>query len=238
MPLYEAYGEEFDKLSAKVEHATNVISNYQNIIDLVGKKRIGFDDEFMASLSQSQLDVAKNGLEIGKERLATAESSRDTAAEKLAAAQARLAEDPYDKALQDDVKYWQEIYDQLDADVMEQTENVLALTQTALEAAQAHYEVVTKAILDEFDRGLSATGESMDKMMEKYSHTEEKDEWYLEGYEKMYELNKLSRDLETKMSKATSVQEQESLRKLLEEVNAKKAEGVEMSEHDLAVLKG
>jgi hypothetical protein len=98
--------------------------------------------------------------------------------------------------------------------------------------------VATDAIIEQFNKGLSATGESMDKMMEKYSHTEEKDEWYLEGYEKMYELNKLSRDLDTKLSKATSLQEQESLRKLLEEVNAKKAEGVEMSEHDLAVLKG
>jgi hypothetical protein len=74
--------------------------------------------------------------------------------------------------------------------------------------------------------------------MSKYEASEEVDSRYLEGYEKMYELNKLSRDLDTKLSKATSLQEQESLRKLLEEVNAKKAEGVEMSEHDLAVLKG
>jgi hypothetical protein len=84
MPLYEAYGEEFDKLTAKVEYATNVMNNYKNIIDLLGKKRLGFDDEFLISMSKSQLEVSKNGLQIAKERLATAESSKAEAAAKLA----------------------------------------------------------------------------------------------------------------------------------------------------------
>jgi hypothetical protein len=45
---------------------------------------------------------------------------------------------------------------------MAQTENVMALTETALQAAQDHYTTLTDSILDEFDKGLSAIGDSME----------------------------------------------------------------------------
>jgi hypothetical protein len=60
------------------------MNNYKNIIDLLGKKRLGFDDEFLISMSKSQLEVSKNGLQIAKERLAAAESSKAEAAAQLA----------------------------------------------------------------------------------------------------------------------------------------------------------
>jgi hypothetical protein len=43
-------------------------------------------------------------------------------------------------------------------------------------------------------------------MMSKYETSEEVDSRYLESYEKMYELNKLSRKLEKDLAKTTSLQ--------------------------------
>jgi hypothetical protein len=94
MPLYEAWGEEFDELTEKVEYATSVLNHYQNVIDLVGKKRLGFDDDFMNSLSRGVLSTANDNLTVAKERLAFAEASAAEADEKLKAAEARLAQDP------------------------------------------------------------------------------------------------------------------------------------------------
>jgi nitric oxide synthase oxygenase domain/subunit len=72
--------------------------------------------------------------------------------------------------------------------------------------------------------------------METYNRSNEVDDRYIDGYEKMYELNKLSRDLDKKLAKTNSLAEQQALIEMLEKVNAYKEEGVEMSEYELKAL--
>lgn len=236
MPVYEAWGEEFDKISEKIEHASSVLEHYQNIIDLVGKKRLGMTNQDLIKLSEGQVKVAENNLQVAQNRYQAAVSSRNEAEEKLAAAKARAAADPENEELQKDVKYWEGIFNDLDADVRAQEQNRNAMLEAALEAAAEKYRLITESILEDFEKGLSAVGKDLETLSKSYERSSEIDDRYIENYEKMYELNKLSRSLEEKLSKSNSLAEQKAIRQQLEKINSYKAENVKMSEHDLEVL--
>ena len=236
MPLYDAWGEKFDQQTEKVEHAVNVLEHYQNIIDLIGKKRLGMTNQDLIKLSEGQLKVAENNLQIAQNRYKAAINSRDEAEKKLTAARARAVADPKNEELQKDVKYWEETFNKLDADVRTQEQNRNAMLEAALQAAAEKYRLITESILEDFEKGLSAIGKDLENLSKDYERSSEIDNRYIENYEKMYELNKLSRSLEEQLNKSNSLAEQKAIRQQLEKINSYKAESVEMSEHDLQVL--
>ena len=236
MPLYDAWGEKFDQQTEKVEHAVNVLEHYQNIIDLIGKKRLGMTNQDLIKLSEGQLKVAENNLQIAQNRYEAAINSRDEAEKKLAAARARAAADSKNEELQKDVKYWEETFNKLDSDIRAQEQNRNAMLEAALQAAAEKYRLITESILEDFEKGLSAVGKDLESLSKDYERSSEIDNRYIENYEKMYELNKLSRSLEEKLNKSNSLAEQKAIRQQLEKINSYKAESVEMSEHDLQVL--
>jgi FtsZ-binding cell division protein ZapB len=51
LDAFDAFMEKIDKSVEKIEYLNNVIENYKNIIDLVGAKTLGLNDEFMKNLS-------------------------------------------------------------------------------------------------------------------------------------------------------------------------------------------
>jgi hypothetical protein len=73
-------------------------------------------------------------------------------------------------------------------------------------------------------------------MQETFDRNSEVDDRYLESYEKMYELNKLNRDLENEIDNTSNIQAKEKLLKLQQKINQYQAEGVEMSQYDLEYL--
>jgi hypothetical protein len=117
MPIYEAWGEKFDQQTEKVEHAISVLDHYQNVIDLVGKKRLGMTDKDLINLADGQVQVANDNLEVAQNRYEAAIGAREKAAKELKDAKARAAANPENEELQKDVEYWEGVFDDLDADV-------------------------------------------------------------------------------------------------------------------------
>ncbi len=236
MAEYDAWMEDMDEEIATIEHASSVLDHYSNIIDIAGKKHLGFTDEMMQDLSRAQLEVANNNLKASKAKYDAAVQSKATIEAELEAAKARLAKNPQNEQLQQDVKYWEESLQTVNTSVQEAQDAYLTQLETTLEQAKNAYIDMVDDVLNAFEEGVSKTGKSLEKLSVDLERTSEKDDRYLEDYQKMYELNKLSRDLETKLNKSSSLNEQKALRQQIEKINQLKAEDVEMSEHDLAVL--
>ena len=236
MAEYDAWMEDMDQEIAIIEHASSVLSHYNNIIDIAGKKHLGFTDEMMQDLSQAQLDVANNNLEASKAKYDAAVQSKATIEAELEAAKQRLAADPGNEELQKDVEYWEEQLQTVNTSIQESQDQYLSNLEASLEAAKNLYIQMVESTLSAFEEGVSKTGKTLEQLSTDMSRKSEEDDRYLEDYQKMYELNKLSRDLETKLNKSTSLAEQKALREQLEKINKLKAEDVEMSEHDLSVL--
>jgi hypothetical protein len=75
------------------------------------------------------------------------------------------------------------------------------------------------ATIEYFNKAVSENGKTLQQLMESYGRSQEVDERYLDGYEKMYQLNKLTRDLDKKLAKSNSLAEQQALVKMMEKIN-------------------
>ena len=60
---------------------------------------------------------------------------------------------------------------------------------------------------------------------------------YVEDYEKIYQLNKLNRDIEDAINDSDRVKNKQQLKKLQDQINQASADGVKLSQYDLDVLR-
>lgn len=218
--------DELDKQINRFDTYQNILQNYNDIIDLSGKK---FKDyAMMLELSSLMTDNAINKLASSREKLETLGQAQVNAQAKL-----KLAEDSGD---QDVIDYWKKTLEDIQIEVENATAEMGSAWKEALQSASDAFESQVNLAIDNFKGGLEAFGD-LDMITDSYDRAEKAAERYLEDFEKTYELSQLSRDITKAMNDTTSVFAKNELAELMAEVNEKQKDGVKMSEYDLEVLK-
>ena len=218
--------DELDKQINRFDTYQNILQNYNDIIDLSGKK---FKDyAMMLELSSLMTDNAINKLASSREKLETLGQAQINAQAKL-----ELAEDSGD---QDVIDYWKKTLEDIQIEVENATAEMGSAWKEALQAASDAFESQVNLAIDNFKGGLEAFGD-LDMISESYDRAEKAAERYLEDFEKTHELSQLGKDITKAMNDTTSAFAKEELSKLMAEVNEKQKDGVKMSEYDLEVLK-
>ena len=218
--------DELDKQINRFDTYQNILQNYNDIIDLSGKK---FKDyAMMLELSSLMTDNAINKLASSREKLETLGQAQINAQAKL-----ELAEDSGD---QDVIDYWKKTLEDIQIEVENATAEMGSAWKEALQAASDAFESQVNLAIDNFKGGLEAFGD-LDMISDSYDRAEKAAERYLEDFEKTYELSQLGRDITKAMNDTTSAFAKDELAELMAEVNEKQKDGVKMSEYDLEVLK-
>ena len=218
--------DELDKQINRFDTYQNILQNYNDIIDLSGKK---FKDyAMMLELSSLMTDNAINKLASSREKLETLGQAQVNAQAKL-----KLAEDSGD---QDVIDYWKKTLEDIQIEVENATAEMGSAWKEALQSASDAFESQVNLAIDNFKGGLEAFGD-LDMITDSYDRAEKAAERYLEDFEKTYELSQLSRDITKAMNDTTSAFAKNELAELMAEVNEKQKDGVKMSEYDLEVLK-
>jgi DNA repair exonuclease SbcCD ATPase subunit len=88
-----------------------------------------------------------------------------------------------------------------------------------------------------FEQSISGLIGSLDLLSKEYDRQREIQDVYVDDYEKIYQLSKLTRDIEAAIDDSDHVKNKQRLKKLQEEINAASADGVKMSQYDLDVLR-
>ena len=218
--------DELDKQINRFDTYQNILQNYNDIIDLSGKK---FKDyAMMLELSSLMTDNAINKLASSREKLETLGQSQVNAQAKL-----ELAEDSGD---QDVIDYWKKTLEDIQIEVENATADMTSAWKEALQSASDAFENQVNLAIDNFKGGLEAFGD-LDMISDSYDRAEKAAERYLEDFEKTHELSQLGRDITKAMNDTTSAFAKDELAELMAEVNEKQKDGVKMSEYDLEVLK-
>ena len=218
--------DELDKQINRFDTYQSILQNYNDIIDLSGKK---FKDyAMMLELSSLMTDNAINKLASSREKLETLGQAQINAQAKL-----ELAEDSGD---QDVIDYWKKTLEDIQIEVENATAEMGSAWKEALQAASDAFESQVNLAIDNFKGGLEAFGD-LDMISDSYDRAEKAAERYLEDFEKTHELSQLGRDITKAMNDTTSAFAKDELAKLMAEVNEKQKDGVKMSEYDLEVLK-
>lgn len=227
MSAFDAWKEKLDKGIASIDHYNTVLDDYKNIIDIVGKDTLGITDAFMTNLAQRTTDNAINKLRSVKSEYETIVKARDEASSKLADAEARK-----DQA---SIDFWQQTLDTINEEVESSNEEMMQAWQDALESLATQFENTMNNLIDTFNKSVYALG-GLDGLSEDFSRQQEKADIMLDDYQKIYELSKLSRDINKTIDDTDIISGKQKLKKLLGQINDLQEDGNEMSKYDLEYL--
>ena len=226
MKHFEDISAQYDKMEDKISMFSDVIGSYRDIVDLVGKQNLGDGaNDFLKSVGEQELVNAKQSLSLAKAEYERYAQERTSVEEKLASADTEAEKQEFKKALDEIVAMEDEAY----ANMNEQWTN-------ALTVANEIFQQSVSTILEEMEKSVAGTFGTIDAMLDKYSQQSEISQRYLADYKQIYELSKLSRNLEKDIDNAQSVKSKQALKELQTEITELQASGTEMSAYDLENL--
>jgi hypothetical protein len=227
MKHFEDIGAQYDKMEDKMASFSDIVASYRDIVDLVGKQNLGEGaNDFLRTLGEQELANAKRSL-------STAKSEYEKYNAERVKLQERLKDESLDAATKAEL---QESLDEVIALEDEAYANMNEKWADALTVANEIFQENVSLILEEMEKSIAGAFGTIDAMLEKYDQKSEISSRYLADYKQIYELSKLSRNLEKDIDNAQSVKSKQALKELQAEITELQASGTEMSAYDLENL--
>ena len=224
----EKMNEEIQKSYENFDHYNSVLEYYKNINDLINIGNTKMSKEIAGKLNRAMLSNAQNQVKSAREIY-------DAAKLNMQNAQAE-----YENALavgdEQTAKYWKKIMDAASDQLKESKNQWLEAWEGALEQAKAFFEITIQDIVDTYNEQMGSTFGSLDYLQAAYDRQKETNEQYLQDYDRLYELSKLSRDISKSIDDTDSIKGKQKLRDIQAEINKLQADGTKLSQYDIEAL--
>ena len=231
---FEEFNSDMDRYISTVEHAQTITSTYRNIIDLTGRTMSKFNSTMLKSINDAIAAQSVANLEVNKTKYETVKTQYDEAKAAYEAAQASYAEGGIDaaalKAAKDTYQAAQDNMNEAQEAFLSSWEEAL---QTAADAFQSNMEAAVRDIGEMMSGGLAG---GLAELEDAFAKMNEQDQNYVDDYEKIYQLTKMTRDLNDKIDSTSNVRAQKELLKYQKELNGLLESDQEMSSYDLDYL--
>ena len=222
---FETWHDKIEENAQAFEHATSMAESYKNIIDIVGKTRIGIDDAILKDLEDTQLKASQGAMVNAKAQMDTTKKALDEAKKSLDNA-----------ANEDDIKFWEETVKQLDQQLMEDQENFTSSWQEALQVAADNFTAQMDRAFEHLEDNLAGAAKSFDELNAHMERQQTAADRFLDAGKQQYELSKLNRQIQKDLDKTDNIKAQKELLALQQEIEDYQTNGVNMSERDLEAL--
>ena len=217
--------DEIDKQIERLDTYTSMLDHLNNIIDLSGRSMLDMG-------LKTQIGATKVETMLGKMKSLKAQMDGLTKATKEA--QAALADRQADGDTSS-VKFWENQVEVLKQETEKASDEFLASWEETLEAAQDLFEMRVEMAVNILSNALSPF-ETLEDFQDKYEKAKTVNEEYLDDAERLYELNKLNRQLNLQLADANDLLAKQKLRDIQQEIHDLQADGVKMSQYDLEYL--
>ena len=217
--------DEIDKQIERLDTYTSMLDHLNNIIDLSGRSMLDMG-------LKTQIGATKVETMLGKMKSLKAQMDGLTKATKEA--QAALADRQADGDTSS-VKFWENQVEVLKQETEKASDEFLASWEETLEAAQDLFEMRVEMAVNILSNALSPF-ETLEDFQDKYEKAKTINEQYLDDTERLYELNKLNRQLNLQLADANDLLAKQKLRDIQQEIHDLQADGVQMSQYDLEYL--
>lgn len=230
--IYENIADAFDEWNEKLEknldlldHYDTVIDTYKEIADLLGTDTLGLGNEVAIQYENAKLQNYQAAASAAKDNY-------DAVQKQLAEAQELLAK----ATTEAEKEQAQEYLDTVTETLQEAEEEYLSRWQSALEQAEEMYKNSLERNTNAYKNALGGGSANLDMLQEEIDRQKTINELHLEDYEKYKRLGDLSEDINQSLSKNPNIKIQTKLNDLLDDVNEKMAEGVEISDGEATIL--
>lgn len=237
--ILEMTMDEFDKIATKIEHQNETLDMYMDLLDFSGKDHTAAGRKAVKDIADARMSNAAVEVERAKAQLDTA---------KLAAEQAQGQLDDFFSKYGTDESSWTEsqtwMYNQL-KDNVNDAEDILNDAQSTFtgsiqdlaSAASEAIEQMAQVIKEQTAESLGGLFADFESMTEMYDTEYELSHFFLEDYDKAYQLNTLLGEINEQMEDITDPARLGEYNALLEETNALNQEGVNATQNDIELLK-
>ena len=227
LEVFDHWNEKIQDGISAIDEYNGMLDTYRNIIDVVGKDTLGIDDSFIGGLADKQIQGAINSLEATKDAYDSIVATQAKAQEELEKARTRKDEES--------VKYWEETLETLNENAREAQSELLSSWENALSTIADQFEATVERLVTSFSNSIYSLG-GLEGLSEDFSRTQENRDMMIDDYQKIYELSKLTRDINGKLDDTKIIAGKQKLRDLIKEINKYQEEGVKMSQYDLEYL--
>lgn len=229
MASFDAYVDKIQEGIDKLDTLTSITEHYKNIIDIVGKDTLGISDDLYKQIGRTTIDIAKRQVETNRALLDAMTASRDEAQRALDDAIAAGKSEETIKQLQD-------VVDQMNAAVLDQTDTFMQAWEDALQTIKDKFDETIEASCQKFADTMAGLAGSAENLGNQMSLQQRVQDVYVKDFEKVYELNKLSRDLSKSIDETDNVRAKQELLALQEKINQRQQDGQKISEYEINAL--
>ena len=208
---------------------SNVLQTYKDITNLMGKAVNRNQEKLIDDLNNALLHNSKNTMAMAKRSMEDLAKQRSEIEKLLGKAINENNEEMVEK--------YKDILKQMDQEVQNYEQSYLTAWKNTMDQAQQIFETTVDNILNDFDTGLSGAFGSLNYLKQAFDRQSEIDGQYLKDYDKLYELNKMQRDLNKTLSNTTNADTRADLLALQKEINLYQQQGVQLSKYDIDALK-
>ena len=224
----EEFNDKIKRQGDIVKDVSGIMQHYANVIDIIGKDTLGISDAMMNALSDLQVTGAQANLTIATNQLN--ENKRI-----LAEIQKNL-EEARARGTEADIKYFEEALEQQEDIVRGLAEEWASAYEDALKAAQDAFTNGVKLATEAFDKAVSGSIGSLDKLQDFYDKQTTLQDLFLPDYERIHDLSKLVRDVNTAINNTDNIKGKERLRNLQEDILRAQQEGTKLSKYDVEFM--
>lgn len=229
--VWDEWNEKMDDGISKLEHLQAISDSYKNIIDIVGQRNLGVSDAFMSKLEQQATTQAKDKVTATKAKRDALQQSYENAKTTYEEQLAKGILSP------EEIKQWEDSLRQMEEDVQAASEEFQSAWEDALTAAQEQFEASVDRIIAAYDDAAAGMMGSISELQEAFNMKSDLSSQYLADYEKIYQINKLNREIENSVDSTNNVKAKQALLELQSKINAYEEAGVEISEYQMEQLR-
>ena len=225
--VFDYWNKKIDKNLNSISKFTDMLAQFKDIVNVVGKDVLGLSNNFMQMFEQQSIDQSLDNIKASRIQYENLIKVYEDAQEKLNTARMSGNER--------DIEYWEEIVDKTQKSMEEMQNTLLTTLQHSLNAIAEQFTNTITIIMDEFNESVYKF-KGLDGLIADYEQIKEYQDLMVADYEKIYSLNKLNRDLEKTLNNSNIVNGKQKLLEFQQKINEINKSNVELSQYELEYL--
>ena len=220
----DQYDETFDRIDSKIAHSSRMIQNYKDLVAAIGKKNVDPTGQLIARMDQNAIQTAESGYRASQAQSEYWKKAVADAQEGLAIAQTT--------GVEADIKHWEDILNNATDKLYESEEDAMdKLDEWVTQLGEAFQHQIEQ-VIDNLNQSLGGLSD----LREAFDRSQEINAQYIDDYQKIYELSKLTRQVNKSIDETDNVKAKKALMEYQQKINEYQADGVQMSEYELEYL--
>ena len=220
----DKYSEEFDKVDDKIAHSKKMLSGYKDIVSALGKANVDPTGALTRRLNENTIKTNESDWRAANARQEAMKKAKADAEEGLRKAK--------ESGSEYDIERWTKILEKAQEDLVSAEENAQDKLVEWIESIGEAFKAEIEQVIEDLDKELGG----LTNLRENFDRQQTLNEQYVDDYEKIYQLSKMTRDINKTIDETDSVNAKKALMEFQQKINKYQEDGVQMSQYEVENL--